>query len=310
MATTVAESPARPLRRRRSRRQWLNLRNGLLFTAPGIIGMLWFFAYPIAASFFYSLTSYDGLHSISWVGLSNYVNLFKDDVFWTSLSNTAYFVVFSVPLNLLGAFLLALLLNQRWIRGLAFFRTIFFIPSILPLVATSVLWIWVFNPQYGLVNTLLGYVGINGPGWLNDPVWSKPALIIMGLWSVGGWMVIFLAGLQNVPVEQYEAAQLDGASAWQRLVYITLPFMSPYFLFNAINGLILSFQYFLQPFVMTQGGPAESTTMYAVYLYQNAFQYYRMGYASAMGWLLFVVIAVFTFILFKTSARRVYYGGS
>ncbi len=293
-----------------SPRTWRNIRNGLLFTAPGIIGLLWFFAYPIGASFFYSLTIYDGLHSISWVGLGNYFNLFKDDVFWTSLYNTAYFVVFSVPLNLLAAFLLALLLNQQWIRGLAFFRTIFFIPSIVPLVASAVLWIWVFNPQYGLINTLLSYIGISGPGWLDDPVWSKPALIIMGLWSVGGWMVIFLAGLQNVPVEQYEAAQLDGASSWQRLVHITLPFMSPYFLFNAINGLILSFQFFLQPFVMTQGGPAESTTMYAVYLYQNAFQYYRMGYASAMGWILFVVIAIFTFILFKTSARRVYYGGS
>jgi len=195
-------------------------------------------------------------------------------------------------------------------KELTDFRTIFFIPSIVPLVASAVLWIWVFNPQYGLINTLLSYIGISGPGWLDDPVWSKPALIIMGLWSVGGWMVIFLAGLQNVPVEQYEAAQLDGASSWQRLVHITLPFMSPYFLFNAINGLILSFQFFLQPFVMTQGGPAESTTMYAVYLYQNAFQYYRMGYASAMGWILFVVIAIFTFILFKTSARRVYYGGS
>ncbi len=310
MATTIAESRAGhlPLRRGRGRRNWLNLRDGLLFTAPGIIGLLWFFAYPIAASFFYSFTSYDGLHSLSWVGLSNYTNLLKDGVFWTSLYNTAYFVLFSVPLNLLAAFLMALLLNQNWIRGLAFFRTIFFIPSIVPLIASSVLFLWIFNPQYGLINTLLSYVGINGPGWLNDPTWAKPALIIMGLWSVGGWMVIFLAGLQNVPVEQYEAAQLDGASAWQRLVHITLPFMSPYFLFNAINGLILSFQYFLQPYVMTQGGPAESTTMYAVYLYQNAFQYYRMGYASAMGWILFVIIAVLTYILFKSSARRVYYG--
>ncbi len=310
MVTTIAESRAGhlPLRRGRGRRNWLNLRDGLLFTAPGIIGLLWFFAYPIAASFFYSFTSYDGLHSLSWVGLSNYTNLLKDGVFWTSLYNTAYFVLFSVPLNLLAAFLMALLLNQNWIRGLAFFRTIFFIPSIVPLIASSVLFLWIFNPQYGLINTLLSYVGINGPGWLNDPTWAKPALIIMGLWSVGGWMVIFLAGLQNVPVEQYEAAQLDGASAWQRLVHITLPFMSPYFLFNAINGLILSFQYFLQPYVMTQGGPAESTTMYAVYLYQNAFQYYRMGYASAMGWILFVIIAVLTYILFKSSARRVYYG--
>jgi multiple sugar transport system permease protein len=312
MATTVTRSQAQqlPIRRRRSRRQWLNIRNGLLFTAPGIIGLLWFFAYPIAASFFYSFTNYDGLHNLSWAGLSNYVNLTKDSVFWTSLYNTAYFVVFSVPLNLVTAFLLALLLNQRWIRGLAFFRTIFFIPSIVPLISSAVLFLWIFNPQYGLINTLLSYVGITGPGWLNDPAWAKPALIVMGLWSVGGWMVIFLAGLQNVPLEQYEAAELDGASAWQRLVHITLPFMSPYFLFNAINGLILSFQFFLQPFVMTQGGPAESTTMYAVYLYQNAFQYYRMGYASAMGWILFVIIAVLTYILFKSSARRVYYGGS
>ncbi len=308
MATTLAQTHAQATRGRFSRREWLNLRNGLLFTAPGIIGLLWFFAYPIVASFFYSFTNYDGLHSMSWVGLGNYGNLLKDNVFWTSLYNTAYFVVFSVPLNLLAAFLMALLLNQRWIRGLAFFRTIFFVPSIVPLVASSVLFLWIFNPQYGLINTLLSYVGITGPGWLNDPIWSKPALIIMGAWGVGGWMVIFLAGLQNVPIEQYEAAELDGASAWQRLLHITLPFMSPYFLFNAINGLILSFQYFLQPYVMTQGGPAESTTMYAVYLYQNAFQYYRMGYASAMGWILFVIIAILTYILFKSSARRVYYG--
>ena len=309
MATTVTQAPAQRLPRRLSRHQWINLRNGLLFTAPGIIGLLWFYAYPVVASFFYSFTSYDGLHSLSWIGVSNYINLAKDSVFWTSLYNTAYFVVFSVPLNILAAFLMALLLNQRWIRGLAFFRTIFFIPSIVPLVASAVLWLWIFNPQYGLINTLLSYVGISGPGWLNDPAWSKPALIIMGVWGVGGWMVIFLAGLQNVPLEQYEAAQLDGASAWQRLIHITLPFMSPYFLFSAINGLILGFQYFLQPWVMTQGGPAESTTMYAVYLYQNAFAYYRMGYAAAMGWILFVIVAILTYLLFKSSAGRVYYGG-
>ena len=162
----------------------------------------------------------------------------------------------------------------------------------MPLISSAVLWLWIFNPQYGLINTLLSYVGITGPGWLNDPAWAKPALIIMGLWSVGGWMVIFLAGLQNVPVEQYEAAELDGASASAAAPAHHLPFMSPYFLFSAINGLIFGFQYFLQAFVMTQGGPAESTTFYSLYLYQNAFQYYRMGYASAMGWILFVIVAV------------------
>lgn len=305
----VAQSEGPRRRKRLSPRERTNLRNGLLFTAPGIIGLLWFFAYPILAALFYSFTSYDGLHTLSWVGFSNYVNLAHDHLFWESLYNTAYYVVFSVPLTILVAFLLALLLNQSWIPGLAFFRTIFFIPSIVPLISSTVLWLWIFNPQYGLINTVLSYLNITGPGWLNDPAWAKPALVLMGVWSVGGWMVIFLAGLQNVPAELYEAAELDGASASARLIFLTLPFMSPYFLFSAINNLIFGFQYFLQAFVMTQGGPAESTTFYSLYLYQNAFQYYRMGYASAMGWILFIIVALCTFILFKSSARRVYYGG-
>ncbi len=286
-----------------------NLRNGLLFTAPGIIGLLWFYAYPVLASLFYSFTSYDGLHTLSWVGWRNYSDLARDGLFWQSLFNTAYYVVLSVPLTILCAFGLALLLNRKDIWGLAFFRTIFFIPSIVPLISSTLLWLWLFNPQYGLINTVLGYVGINGPGWLNDPNWAKPALVIMGLWSVGGWMVIFLAGLQNVPVELHEAAELDGASPLGRLLHITVPFMSPYFFFSAISNLIFGFQYFLQAFVMTQGGPAESTTFYSLYLYQNAFQYYRMGYASAMGWILFLLVAACTFVLFKSSARYVYYGG-
>jgi multiple sugar transport system permease protein len=306
---TIALARSQKNVRRLSAHTRINIRNGLLFTAPGIIGLLWFYAYPILAALFYSFTSYDGIHTLSWVGLDNYVNLAHDSLFWESLYNTIYYVIISVPVNILAAFGLALLLNQRWVPGLAFFRTLFFIPSIVPLVSSSVLFLWVFNPQYGLVNTLLSYIGVSGPGWLNDPTWAKPALIIMGIWGVGGWMVIFLAGLQNVPLEQYEAAQLDGASSWGRLRHITIPFMSPYFLFSAINGLIFGFQYFLQAFVMTQGGPAESTTFYSLYLYQNAFQYYRMGYAAAMGWILFVVVALLTYALFKSSARRVYYGG-
>lgn len=309
MAIPLARPHVQERRRRLSHLERINLRNGLLFTAPGIIGLLWFFAYPILASLFYSFTSYDGIHTLSWIGFDNYVNLAQDHLFWESLYNTAYYVLFSVPTNILAAFGLALLLNQRWIPGLAFFRTLFFIPSIVPLVSSSVLFLWVFNPQYGLINTLLSYINISGPGWLQDPSWAKPALIIMGVWGVGGWMVIFLAGLQNVPAEQYEAAEIDGASAWGRLLHITVPFMSPYFLFSAINQLIFGFQYFLQAFVMTQGGPAESTTFYSYYLYQNAFQYYRMGYAAAMGWILFVLVAILTYVLFKSSARRVYYGG-
>jgi multiple sugar transport system permease protein len=309
VAIPLARSHAQAPRGRPSRREWINIRNGLLFTSPGIIGLLWFNLYPVLASLFYSFTHYDGLHRISWAGLGNYTDLVADSVFWQSLYNTAYYVVLSVPLNMLVAFMMALLLNQRGIWGMAFFRTIFFIPSVVPLISSVVLWLWILDPQNGLVNSVLGYLNISGPGWLSDPSWAKPALILMGLWAVGGWMVIFLAGLQNVPVEQYEAAELDGATSFARLLHITIPFMSPYFLFAAINGLIFGFQYFAQAYVMTQGGPANATTMYALYLYQNAFQYYRMGYASAMGWILFVLVALCTYILFKSSARRVYYGG-
>lgn len=297
-------------RQRLSQREWRNIRNGLLFTAPGIIGLLWFNLYPIVASLYYSFNQYDGLHALKWTGWDNYVSLMQDPVFWQSLYNTFYYVIISVPLNILAAFSMALLLNQKNIRGLAFFRTIFFIPSVVPLISSVVLWLWILNPQQGLVNTLLGLFNISGPGWLSDPSWAKAGLILMGLWSVGGWMVIFLAGLQNTPVEQYEAAELDGANAWQKLLRITLPFMSPYFLFSAINGLIFAFQYFAQAFVMTNGGPANATTFYSLYLYQNAFQYYRMGYASAMGWLLFLIVAACTYVLFRSSARRVYYGGA
>jgi multiple sugar transport system permease protein len=280
-----------------------------LFCSPVIIGLLWFTAYPILASFYYSFNDYNVFQPPEWIGLANYRDmLFRDDRFWYSLYNTVYYVGFAVPLGVAFAFFLASILNMK-VGGLAFYRTIFFIPSIVPLVATSILWLWIFNPQYGIANTLLAYIGITGPGWISDPNWSKPSLVLMSLWSVGYTVVIFLAGLQDVPQELYEAAELDGASTWQRTRHITIPMMGPHLLFVTVTGLIFGFQYFTQPLVMTRGGPAFSTTVYSMYLYLNAFEYFKMGYASAMAWILFVIVATASFLMFRTAAKRVYYGG-
>jgi len=296
-------------RSRFSPRQRANLLWGLFFCSPAIVGLLGFTIYPIIASFYYSLNDYNALQPPSYVGLENYRQLLTaDPLFYKVLGNTAFFVLGSVPLGIATAFGLALLLNLK-VRGQTFYRTLFYVPTIVPFVASSVLWTWIFNTQYGIANALLAMIGIRGPGWLTDPVWSKPSLIIMSIWSVGGVMVIFLAGLQGVPQEQYEAAQLDGATAWQRLRYITIPFMSPYLLFSLVMGLIGSFQYFAQVFIMTNGGPANSTNVYAMYLFQNAFQFFKMGYASAMAWIVFVIIVICTALVFRGSAGRVYYGG-
>jgi multiple sugar transport system permease protein len=296
-------------RRRMSREQRSQLRNGLLFATPGILGLLLFVIYPILASIYYSFTSYSILQPGRWVGLENYRELlFEDPLFYKTLGNTVYMAVFTIPLSIVFAMTLAMLLNMK-VRGQSFYRTIFYLPTIVPFVASSLLWLWIFNPQYGIINALLWFVGIQGPGWLGDPNWSKPALVVMNLWGVGGWMIIYLAGLQDVPQELYEAAEIDGATWWDKTIHLTLPFMSPYILYSLILMLIGTFQFFTQPQVMTQGGPVDSTRVYALYLYDNAFRYFRMGYASAMAWLLFLVVVVLTVLIFKTSARRVYYAG-
>lgn len=296
-------------RRGLSPQQRRDLRSGLLFAAPAILGLLIFVAYPVLASVYFSFTSYSILQPPFWTGLENYQTLlFDDPLFYTTLYNTFYIAIFTIPLSVIVAMGLAMLLNVK-VRGQSFYRTIFYLPTIVPFVASSVLWLWIFNPQYGILNTLLWYVGIQGPGWISDPNWAKPSLIIMNLWGVGSWMVIYLAGLQDTPQELYEAAELDGATAWQKTIYLTLPFMSPYILFSVILMLIGIFQYFTQVFVMTNGGPADATRVYAMYLYQNAFTFFKMGYASAMAWLMFVMVVLLTLLIFRTSARRVYYGG-
>ena len=310
LGSTVRQQAPRVevMRRRGSRRARHNRIVGYLFISPWLIGFLVFALYPFLASLFYSLTSYDILTPPRWVGLSNYGLMLKDGLFWRSLGNTLYFTVFAVPLTTVMAIAIAMLLNMK-VRGLAIYRTIFYLPSVVPLVASSILWIWLFNPSFGLLDSFLRMVGLPAPGWLYDEAWVKPALIIMSLWSVGSAIVIYLAGLQGVPQELYEAAGLEGANAWQRTWHVTLPMISPVILFNVVLGLIGSFQYFTQAYVMTQGGPNNASLFYALYLYQQAFSYLHLGYASAMAWLLFVLILLATFSVFKTSAKWVYYGG-
>jgi multiple sugar transport system permease protein len=286
-----------------------NLINGLLFTLPAIVGLIGFTIYPVLNALYYSFNEYSIIEKPYWVGIENYTRLLTDDpLFTTSLKNTLYFVIVAVPLQVVVAFLLALLLNLK-VRGQAFYRTLFYLPSIMPVVATSMLWLWIYNPQYGIFNTILGLFGIQGPGWISSPTWAMPSLILMSVWGVGGWVVIYLAGLQDVPVEMLEAAELDGATNFRKLIHITVPLMSPYILFHVINGLIFGVQYFTEVFIMTRGGPGTATLVYSMYLFQNAFQYFKMGYASAMAWIMFIIVLVATFIVFRTSARRVYYAG-
>jgi multiple sugar transport system permease protein len=287
-------------------------RNGLLFAAPWLVGLAVFIVYPILASLYYSFCSYDAIRAPHWVGLRNYQEmLFQDPLFWKALYNTLYMVVVGLPVGLAASLVVALLLNQK-VRGIAFYRTLYFLPSITPVVATSVLWMWLLNPEIGLVNILLGKVGIaHPPAWLQDPAWSKPALILMGLWGVGGGMVIYLAGLQDIPEALYEAARLDGAGMLAQFRHVTLPMLSPVILFNLIMGLIGMFQYFTQVYVVTggTGGPQDSTLFFALHLFNKAFTDFRMGYASAMAWVLFVITLICALVIFRTSARWVYYAG-
>lgn len=286
------------------------LLTGLLFISPWIVGFLAFRVYPFLASFYYSFTFYAILQSPKWVGIDNYINLFTDPRFLTSIYNSTYYAVFAVPLGTVAGIGLAILLNMK-VRGLSTFRTIFFLPSITPVVATAIVWLWMFNPRNGIVNFVLELVGIRGPGWLGSPEWAKPALILMSLWGLGGAVVIYLAALQDVPRELLESSQLDGANARQRLWYVTLPMISPVILFNVITGLIGAFQYFTEVHVMTGGSgrPADSTLMMSIYLWQTAFQFFKIGYASAQAWVLFLIIVVLTIVLFRISGRLVYYGG-
>jgi len=285
---------------------------GMLFLAPWFVGFVLFTFYPLAASFVYSFSEYHSKKPLVWVGLENYQTMFTDKLFWKSLWNTLYMVIFAVPITLISSFLCAVLLNLK-VSGQSFYRVIYFLPSIVPTVASTLLWLWILNPQAGLVNTLLRHLGIPGPNWLSDPNWSKPSLILLGMWGMGSTIVIYLSGLQDVPVSLLEAAELDGANWLQRLRYITIPMVSPITLFNLITGMIFMFQYFAQAYIFrgTQGMgyPLNSTLFYSVYLFQAGFQYLKIGYASAMAWVLFVIILVCTILLLRVTERFTYYAG-
>ncbi|MFL1675734.1 carbohydrate ABC transporter permease [Paenibacillus dendritiformis] len=286
---------------------------GLLFTSPWIIGFLVFQLYPIVTSFYYSMTEYNLFSSPTWVGMQNYRDLFNDDKFFLSMYNTLYITVFGVVPHMAFALGMALLLNMK-IKGQSIYRTIYFLPTLVPAVAGSLLWLWILNSQYGLINMLLESIGIVGPNWLVDPDWTKPSLILMGFWGTGTITVMYLAALQDVPQIFYEAAEMDGASRWRKFWSITFPAISPMTLFQLIMMLIGSFQYFTEGMVFAEasqsiGGPENSLLFYSIYLYQQAFSFLNMGYAAAMAWILFLVVMTFTLLIFRTSARWVYYGG-
>lgn len=279
---------------------------GVLFALPTILGILIWVLGPMLASLYLSLTNYDVLTPAQFVGLTNYMKLPQDELFWTSLYNTAYVTLFGVPIQMTIALGLALLLNQK-VKGIAFFRTAFYLPSLTPTVAGAILWIWLLNNQWGIVNSTLRAIGIYAPVWLGDPQWSKPAIILMEAWGAGASMIIYLAGLQGVPEQLYEAASIDGATAFQKFISVTLPMMTPTIFFTAVIGVIGHLQIFTEAFILTQGGPLNSTLFYVYYLFNNGFVYFKMGYAAAMAWILFAIVLVITLVQFRLAGRWVYY---
>ena len=286
-----------------------SLQIGLAFISPWIIGFLAFTLYPVGASIYYSFCDYDVLSKPVWVGTLNYRDMLTDSVFWKSLYNTLFFAAFSLPLGLVMSLLVAVLLNQS-VRGRSVYRAIFFLPSLIPVVASSMIWLWILNGNFGLLNHALESIGLKGPQWLADPAWTKPSLILMSLWGCGQTVVVYLAALQDVPRSLYEAADLDGASAWVRLWHVTIPMISPVIYFNLIMGIIGSLQVFATAYVMLGGGgPNRSALFYAVYLFQNAFEYRQMGYASAMAWMLFLIILFLTWVATRSTRRLIYYAG-
>jgi multiple sugar transport system permease protein len=281
---------------------------GYLFILPAVIGFLLFTAGPILASLALSLTDFNIITPPTWIGLQNYRDLVADPLFWQSVTVTVKYAAFALPLGLVLALALAVLLNQK-VRWVAFWRTIYYLPAVVSGAAIAVLWSWILNPEFGIVNLVLRAAGITGPNWLGDPRTALPSLVLVGLWGVGGSVVIYLAGLQGIPTDLYDAAKVDGANAWQRFTNVTLPMLSPVIFFNLVIGLIAAFQFFTEPFVMTDGGPQNSTLTYMLYLYRNAFDYLRMGYASALAWVFFVVVLLLTLAVFRSSPMWVHYEG-
>ncbi len=280
----------------------------MLFLSPWILGFLIFGLYPMGMSFYYSLCRYDVLRIPQYVGFENYKELFfYDTYFWQSIWNTLYYTILRTPLSIIGSLILAVLVNNA-LKGMRIFRTIYFVPSIVTGVSLSVLWLWMLNPQFGLVNIVLGFFGIPGPLWIKSPDWSKPAMVLMGLWAIGGGrMLVFLAALQGIPKNLYESVEIDGGGWWSKFKNITVPLLSPVIFLWTILDVIFSLQVFTEAYVMTKGGPLNSTMFFNLYLYFKAFDDYSMGYASALAWVLLIITLLITLLQFKLSKRWVHY---
>lgn len=277
-----------------------------LFISPWIIGFLCFILGPIVASLFLSFTDWDLFTPPKWVGFENYVNLMQDKIFWKTVYNTIYFALISVPLTMILSLGMAYLLAHK-MRGMSFFRTIFYLPALVPIVASSMIFKFILAPDTGVINRFLALFGIDGPAWLLDPTWVKMSFIFLAIWGVGANMVLLLAAIQGVPEELYESAEMDGASKFKKFVHITIPIISPVIFFNLIMGIIGSLQAFSQIYILTGGGPNNASNMMVPYLFSNAFEFYKMGYASSIAWVLFIIIIIFTVIVFKSSSMWVYY---
>lgn len=299
-----------PASRRASRRKSRLTRRkaaaAYILIGPWLLGFLIFTAYPIVMSAYYSLTNYAILTPPQYVGLQNYKALFHDALFWQSLKVTGIYCVVVVPLSVLIGYSLALMLNQR-VRWMPVWRTMYYLPAVVPAIAGAYIWQWMFNPNFGFVNSALHSIGIQGPQWFASTTWVLPTFILLALWGCGSGLLLYLAALQQVSKSLYEAAQLDGANPLQRLRHVTLPMTSPVILFQFLTGLIASFQVFTAGYVVTQGGPDNASLFYILYLYQNAWQYFRMGYASALAWILLLLTLLVTGLTLLVARRFVYY---
>jgi multiple sugar transport system permease protein len=274
--------------------------------SPAILGLLIFVLGPIIASLWLSFTDYNIITDPEWVGLANYTQMFQERLFWQALRVSTIYSVVSVPLGLALSLGLAVLLNHA-MRGILIFRSIYYMPTVISGVGVAMLWRWLFNAEFGIINVLLGKIGIQGPAWLLDANWALPALIITSLWGIGGTTLIFLAGLQGIPQELYEAAEIDGAGSWSKFRSVTLPLISNVTFFNLVLGIIGALQVFTDAFVITRGGPNHATLFLSVYLYQHAFLYLNMGYAAAIAWFMFILVMLLTLLVFRSSPLWVYY---
>jgi multiple sugar transport system permease protein len=282
---------------------------GYLFISPWLVGFFLWTLGPMLASLVLSFAEYAIIAPPAFVGSANFRRILgEDESFRDALRVTLTYALFSVPLGIVFSLVIALLMNQR-VPGMRLWRTIYYLPAVVSGVAVAMLWVWVFHSEFGLINLALRLVGVKGPAWLGSPDWALWALILMSFWSVGSGMIVKLAGLQSIPTELYEAASIDGASSWQQFWSITLPMLSPILFFNLVMGVIVTFQYFTNAYVMTDGGPGRSTLFYNLYLFKTAFHYFEMGYASALAWILFLIILLLTLLIFKSSPYWVYYEG-